>query len=89
MKVFLAVFRHRNASAAAHELGLTNSNISRALANLRTMFDDELFVRTFNGFVPTERAVALSEQIEQIVTNLRSIGKQYTKFDPTVLYDIR
>lgn len=56
IKVFLAVYRHRSASVAGCELGLTNSAISRALSNLRAMFDDDLFIRTAAGFVPTERA---------------------------------
>lgn len=61
---------------------MTNSNVSRALANLRVMFDDELFTRTANGFVPTDLANELAESIGEVVALLRNIDKQHTKFDP-------
>lgn len=83
IKVFLAVYRHRSASVAGCELGLTNSAISRALSNLRAMFDDDLFTRTAAGFVPTERAKGLAETLETVVGGLRSIEKQYLSFIPS------
>ena len=83
IKVFLAVYRHRSASVAGCELGLTNSAISRALSNLRAMFDDDLFIRTAAGFVPTERAKGLAETLETVVGGLRSIEKQYLSFIPS------
>lgn len=82
MKVFIAVYRHRNASVASNELGMTNSAVSRALATLRRTFDDELFVRTGSGFVPTERAESIAPILEQAVGNLRCVEKQFARFDP-------
>lgn len=56
LKIILAVYKHKSASLAAAELGVTNSTVSRALAAARSVFDDVLFVRTANGFVPTNKA---------------------------------
>ena len=75
LKIFLAVYRHRNGTRAAAELGLTNSAVSRGLSALRTMFADDLFVRTVNGFVPTEKAVEIAPCIEQIVNDLRQLRR--------------
>lgn len=82
LKIFLAVYRHRNGTRAAVELGLTNSAVSRGLSALRTMFADDLFVRTVNGFVPTEKAVEIAPCIEQIVNDLRQLGRHSAVFDP-------
>lgn len=81
-KIFLAVFKLRNASQAATELGISNSAISRALASLREMYDDPLFVRTQSGFCPTQKAVEISQTMVEIVQLFRKMDKQHSKFDP-------
>lgn len=55
LKIFLAVYRHRNGTRAAAELGLTNSAVSRGLSALRTMFADDLFVRTVTASFQRKR----------------------------------
>ncbi len=81
LKVFLAVFRHKSANLAATELGLSNSAISRALKFLRETFNDELFVRTGSGYIPTGRANDLAETVERIVGDMRLLGREYSVFD--------
>lgn len=81
-KVFLAVFKTRSASQAATELGLSNSAVSRALASLRSMYDDPLFIRTQTGFNPTEKAADIAPRIVELVSLFRKIDKQHSKFDP-------
>ena len=60
--------------------------MSHALRRLREMFDDELFVRTSSGMVPTRRADEIAarvaetlEQLEQILTNDRSFSPSKAK----------
>lgn len=82
LKIFLAVYKHKSASLAAAELGVTNSTVSRALAAARSVFDDVLFVRTANGFVPTNKAHELASPTSDIVSILRKIDTRYTRFLP-------
>ncbi len=82
LKIFLSVYRHRNATRAAAELGVTNSAVSRGLSVLRAMFADDLFVRTVNGFVPTQKAIEIAPVIEQILGSFRLLGQFSANFDP-------
>ena len=50
-------------SAAARELHLTQSAISKALARLRLQFDDPLFLRASKGLVPTPFAQRLQRPL--------------------------
>lgn len=83
LKIFLAVYRHRSATHAACELGLTNSAVSRTLSALRNMFDDELFIRAGNGLIPTDKAKELSEPAENALGLLRTLDTCYSRFDPS------
>ncbi len=70
IKVFDAILRHGSVSAAAKELNLTQPGVSNALTRLRTISDDDLFVRTREGMQPTnyalEMATSLKEGLELI-----------------------
>jgi len=52
---------------AARRLRLSPSAMSRALARLRETTGDPLLVRAGRGLVPTPRAIALREQVSQLV----------------------
>ncbi|MBU9549880.1 LysR family transcriptional regulator [Burkholderia multivorans] len=54
--VFDALYRHRSVAAAAHELAMSPSALSHALARLRDAIGDALFVRLGNEMQPTVRA---------------------------------
>ena len=49
LRVFDAVHTHRNVSAAAEALGLSQPAVSNALKRLRAEFGDELFTRGPRG----------------------------------------
>ncbi|MBV1889182.1 MAG: LysR family transcriptional regulator, partial [Proteobacteria bacterium] len=53
------LLQERNARAAAKKLNLSQSAISKNLAQLRLMFDDPLFHRVSNGLAPTPQARSL------------------------------
>ena len=67
MLVFVGLFDKRKATQVADDLGMTQPSISHALARLRDIFDDELFVRNAHGMEPTHRASALEPQIREIL----------------------
>jgi DNA-binding transcriptional LysR family regulator len=80
--VFLELYRHRRGTEAARKLGLTQSTISHALARLRQIFGDELFLRRSNGLEPTARAVALEPRIRAVVEAAGQLLVAEGDFDP-------
>jgi DNA-binding transcriptional LysR family regulator len=66
-------------AAAARRLHLSPSAMSRALARLREATGDPLLVRAGRGLVPTPRAIALRQQVSELVHDsvavLRPVGR--------------
>jgi len=58
---------------AAKRLRLSPSAMSRALARLRATTGDPLLVRAGRGLVPTPRALALREQVSQLVQGAQAV----------------
>lgn len=58
---------------AAKRLRLSASAMSRTLARLRDTTGDPLLVRAGRGLVPTPRALALREQVHQIVLDAETV----------------
>lgn len=65
--VMNGLLRHRRTTIVAGELGLSQSAISYALARLRSIFADDLFVRRPHGLAPTRRAMELGPRIEALL----------------------
>lgn len=80
--VFDALLTHKNVSRAAESLGRSQSAISHALARLRAYFDDDLFVKTQAGIIPTERALELSEAVRAFVAHANNALSQAVQFEP-------
>jgi DNA-binding transcriptional LysR family regulator len=79
---FRALYRHRNVSEAGRELHLTQSALSNALAKMRLLFGDELFVRTATGMEPTAFAHSIAEVIERALARLETEFVQARGFNP-------
>jgi DNA-binding transcriptional LysR family regulator len=54
--VFDAIIQDKTLTRAGHRLGMSQPAVSHALARLRHMLKDDLFVRTPDGMSPTPRA---------------------------------
>jgi|GEM_PF-3128866 len=76
------LLKERNVTRAAARLGISQSAMSHALRRLRSMFEDPLLVSTPRGMVPTERALALVDLIEQTLANIESILSSRSRFNP-------
>jgi DNA-binding transcriptional LysR family regulator len=63
--VFEALVAERNVTRAAKRLGVTQSAVSNALRQLRSVFDDPLFLRRSAGVEPTPRALALVDPVRR------------------------
>ncbi|TBE50883.1 LysR family transcriptional regulator [Rhizobium ruizarguesonis] len=60
---FDAIMAERSVTRAGARIGRTQPAMSAALARLRQLFQDELFVRSPSGLEPTPRALDLAEPI--------------------------
>jgi len=81
LRVFDALIEERSVTKAASRLHITPSAVSHALARLRDLFEDQLFVRGPQGMQATPRAAEigprLREGLHQIEMALTPLG-----FDP-------
>lgn len=77
-----ALFRHKNVSRAAEDLGLSQSAVSHALTRLRDLFQDPLFVRTAKGMATTEYARKIQNEVLDILYRAERLVTKQEKFDP-------
>ncbi|MDQ5848966.1 MAG: LysR family transcriptional regulator [Pseudomonadota bacterium] len=82
LRVFDAVLHERGVTPAAVRLGLTQPAVSNALARLRAVFGDALFVRTGAGMDATPFARELAEPVRQALALLESALAHGPGFDP-------
>jgi DNA-binding transcriptional LysR family regulator len=69
--VFDAAMQEKNLTRTGQRLGLSQSAVSHAIARLRHMLNDELFVRTPEGMMPTPRAERMAGPIHQALQEMR------------------
>jgi DNA-binding transcriptional LysR family regulator len=81
LRAFDAVLQERSVTAAAARLRLTQPAVSNALARLRALFGDALFVRTPNGMDATPFARELGEPVRQALALLESALAHGPGFD--------
>jgi len=81
--VFQVLLAERHVGRAAERLALTQSAASHALARLRDLFADPLFVRHPKGVEPTARALALAPEITEILSRAQSLLASPV-FDPSL-----
>jgi DNA-binding transcriptional LysR family regulator len=83
LRVFDAVLRERGVTPAAGRLRLTQPAVSNALARLRGLLGDALFIRTPEGMEPTPFARALAEPVRQALALLESALAHGPGFEPS------
>jgi DNA-binding transcriptional LysR family regulator len=81
--VFDVMVEQRSVTRAAEALGLSQPATSAALARLRTLFADPLFVKTGPAMQPTPRALALATPIRRVIETLKEEVLQASAFSPT------
>lgn len=86
---FAAVFEERNISRAAERLGRTQQGTSGALARLREVFGDPLFVRNGYGVEPTPRAEELYPAILHAIRTLEQVLDTAPFRAETVAHSVR
>lgn len=74
--------RHRKLAEVATGLGLSQPAISHALARLRDIFSDPLFIRRPGGVEPTARCLELAPGIASLLALARAAIAPPDAFDP-------
>ncbi len=80
--VFDAIMRDRNVTRAGERVGLSQPATSNALARLRKLTNDELFIRMAGKLQPTPIAIELASQIQPSLQQIdRALTREFS-FDP-------
>ncbi len=80
--VFETLMHERSVTRAAEKLFLGQPAISAALARLRTLFDDPLFVRTGRSMEPSARAVEIFALLSPALDSISTAVSRAADFDP-------
>jgi DNA-binding transcriptional LysR family regulator len=80
--VFETLMTERHVGRAAQRLNVGQSAVSHALARLRDLFGDPLFVRHPKGIEPTKRSLALGPRIADVLNRTRAALVSDPDFDP-------
>jgi DNA-binding transcriptional LysR family regulator len=77
-----AILTEGNVTRAAERVGMTQPAMSQALARLRRLFDDPLFVRTPRGMIATARASELAAPVRRALGEIDRALASSPSFDP-------
>jgi len=81
LRVLQSLYETRNTTRTAERLNKSQPGVSRVLARLRRALGDPLLVKAPGGMVLTDRALALREQLTEILTGIEGFLAP-TAFDP-------
>lgn len=80
---FEALFEERSVTVAARRLHLGQPAMSAALGRLRTVFEDELFIRIGKEMQPTSKALEIAPGILATLQHVRHTLEARQGFDPS------
>lgn len=79
---FDALMTERSVTRAAERLALGQPAVSHLLARLRVAFADKLFLRSPQGFEPTQRARELHARIQPLLLSFEALFLEKADFNP-------
>lgn len=82
LRVFDAIANEGSVTVAGERIGLSQPAMSNALARLRQLFEDPLFVRTPRGMRPTPFAQQLAQPVREALRLIQGALQQHAGFDP-------
>ncbi len=80
---FEMLFEERSVTVAAQRLYLGQPAMSAALGRLRSLFQDDLFIRMGREMQPTARAIEIAPNISMALQQIRQTLETSQTFDPT------
>lgn len=84
LRTFVVVYRTRSITGAAKTLHVSQPAVSHSLKRLRSHFDDQLFLRSRGGVLPTPFATQLYEEVSAPLSQIADLTNERTRFDPAV-----
>lgn len=82
LPIFEAVYEERNLTTAALRLSMSQPAVSNAVARLRAVFNDDLFVRHGRGVSLTPTADAVYAKLHDALSTVRDSVSESRGFDP-------
>src|SRR5437660_10624377 len=82
LKAFDALYSERAVTRAAGRIGLSQPAMSHALSRLRSLFADDLFVRTQTGMEPTAHAREIAPLVSTAIEHIEAALNLGVGFDP-------
>ena len=79
-----AIYTEGSLTKAAEVVGITQPAVSNALSRLREKFNDDLFIRTGSGMVPTQKTENIIKDIQNALTLMQLSVNEPDTFDPKV-----
>ena len=77
-----SIYTEGSLTKAAEVVGITQPAVSNALSRLREKFDDELFVRTGSGMVPTQKTENIIKDIQKALQLMQKSVNEPDEFNP-------
>ena len=77
-----AIYTEGSLTKAAEVVGITQPAVSNALSRLREKFNDDLFVRTGSGMVPTHKTENIINDIQNALSLMQKSVNEPDEFDP-------
>src|SRR5947207_7619785 len=82
LKAFDALMSEGAVTRAAGRIGLSQPAMSHALSRLRSLFADDLFVRTATSMEPTTRAREIAPLVTTAIEHIEAALNLGARFDP-------
>jgi len=79
---YQVLMQEKNVTRAAERLFVTQPAMSKTLNRLRNLLDDELFVRSSHGLMPTPKTLELEKPVNDILFQLTELMVTTQEFDP-------
>jgi len=79
---YQVLMQEKNVTRAAARLFVSQPAMSKTLTRLRSLLDDELFVRSSHGLTPTPKTLELEKPVNEVLGQLTELMVSHTEFDP-------
>lgn len=82
--VLNALLEDNSVNLAAKKLNVTAPAISKSLNKIRTLFNDQILVRSGTKLTPTPKAISLKKNIKELVNRIESLLYSNIVFEPKI-----
>ena len=78
-----AIYTQGSLTKAADVVGITQPAVSNALSRLRAKFNDDLFLRTGSGMIPTQKTENMIADIQNALMLMQQSVDEPDEFNPS------